>query len=152
MAKIAIYHMTRASFIGAGGSRGYIKDDHELVKSVMTAIVNEEYVYCARVKTQSPVSDGQGGYTAPDPISDMAHLEKAWHDTNSIEASWTENETVIFSAGRNQRSSMVGDLFWYDGKVYIVASMGFKMVGRTEEESQAVARVVAEGCQPGVAM
>ena len=56
---------------------------------------------------------------------DSNDLEKVFELTNSIDNYWGENEGVKLITAEN-RSTSVGDIVELDGKVHVVASMGYK--------------------------
>jgi hypothetical protein len=131
MAKIAIYHLRYPAF-RAGRDDAGRREAAEASAIVRKGILEEiNYVYNARVK-----------------INDIGKtetqlLEEAFRVTNSIHCHWIENEEVIFSAGKEQRSSSVGDIFVMGGKAYIVASFGF-----TELEAD-IAQLLADKAPVG---
>lgn len=53
-------------------------------------------------------------------------LEKAFEKTNSIEEHWFNNKEVTASWEKNQRSTMVGDIFMTYDRVFQVEACGFK--------------------------
>lgn len=59
--------------------------------------------------------------------SDEYYLEKAYHLTQNIEHSWTENVEVDVRTKR-PRSSSVGDVFVIGVNQYVVASFGFEQL------------------------
>jgi hypothetical protein len=140
MAKIAVYHMTRTAFRDGLDNVGRMRDDEDaLLATVVPAIENGSYVYCARVRSEPFAQDHLGA----DPTG---HLERVWRDTNNIDAPWTENESVIYSAGREQRSSMVGDIFVFDNEAYVVGSFGFKKMPNAAQ----IAELLAQHAKPGI--
>lgn len=136
MSKIAIYHMTRNAFVqGSDGLGRDIKHADKQISvrdAVLAGIAENKYVYCARVKV--------------DADSIMGALERAWTATQNIDECWTENESVIYSAGREQRSSMIGDIFVHDCRAYMVTPVGFREI----DNSILIANELAEKCATGV--
>lgn len=56
--------------------------------------------------------------------SDEIILPAAYHDSNHIDCSWTENE-IWDSCQKYVRSTCIGDWITIDGRVYQVATVGF---------------------------
>jgi hypothetical protein len=57
-------------------------------------------------------------------------LEVAYERTNSIDSHWSNNRGIIMlSHERNHRSTSIGDVILFDGKLYAVDVMGFKEIG-----------------------
>jgi len=59
-------------------------------------------------------------------------LDQAFHDTNSIQHHWSENDNVE-AIGKLARSTSVDDFLNVDGVWYIVASFGFDEVSLDDE-------------------
>ena len=56
-------------------------------------------------------------------------LEFAYAQTQNMEESWTENNSVAtFVEGAEYRSTSVGDRMIFNGDIYRVASMGFQNI------------------------
>ncbi len=53
------------------------------------------------------------------------NLETAFRETNSCEEAWYECDSPILKVIKEARSTSVGDIMELDGKVYVVASVGF---------------------------
>lgn len=114
MAKIAIYHLRYPAFRAGRDDAGRGRDAAAASAIVRKGILEElNYVYNARVKINDIGKE------------EIELLEAAFRVTNSIDCHWIENEEVIFSAGKEQRSSSVGDIFVLNNKAFIVASFGF---------------------------
>ena len=59
------------------------------------------------------------------------YLEKAFELTNNIDTEWFENEKVKYV--KKTRSTSIGDVMIKDGKIYVVASLGFiRLTERTD--------------------
>lgn len=56
-------------------------------------------------------------------------LDHAFHFTNNIDRSWTENDSVKCFTER-PRSCSVGDVMEHDGKFFAVGSVGFRELQR----------------------
>jgi len=63
--------------------------------------------------------------TSPETLADIA-----FRDTNHIESSWTENESVTLLDGDQHRSTSCGDVVVTpDGSVMLCEDVGWKKIG-----------------------
>jgi hypothetical protein len=66
---------------------------------------------------------------------DTEDLEKAFELTNHIELNWWGNDGVTFLGG-SKRSTSCGDVLELDGKYFVVATAGFRELGRKDYYAQ----------------
>ena len=110
--QVGVYHMTTGGFRNGLDRAGWEKDVAVASQKVMDGIKDKRYVMCAQVQAVS--------------LEDALTLTQ-----NLTEEGWAAGEAVVFAAqhrdGENrQRSSMVGDLFLFNGDAYVVAAIGFQ--------------------------
>jgi len=110
---VGVFHMTTGGFRSGLDMAGYTarKDIDEAVAMVRKGIDEGRYVLCAQVQA--------------------ADMDEAYELTQNLtEEGWAAGPAVEFAAqhrdGKNrQRSSMVGDMFLFDGDAYIIGGIGF---------------------------
>lgn len=111
--QVGVFHMTTGGFRSGLDMAGYAarKNVDEAVAMVRKGIDENRYVLCAQVQADD--------------------MDEAYELTQNLtEEGWAAGPAVVFAAqhrdGKNrQRSSMVGDIFLFDGECYIIAACGF---------------------------
>jgi hypothetical protein len=110
--QVGIFHMTTGALRNGFDMAGYAarKDVNEAAEKVREGIKEARYVLCAQVEAKSL----EDAYR----LTQNDFFEDGWASS----AKWAAQHRD----GRNQqRSSMVGDLFLFNGDAYIVGAIGF---------------------------